>query len=227
MLPSDLASGVVVEAFAATVTYRLEPDGPGSRFPVVLDHLLGGRLSPRDAPAALAELEAIAAGLRTVPREQVVFSLGDLSRRDDADARVDRSARDAHGFFVAEDGRPLVEALREGVLASLASGRPLGISTPRSEAAARSAWLVLAVGLAWAVCGFLFLPHLVLVPLGASRNAHGPAAWTLGLLAAGAGAVQLAAARRPAVASALRRHGLLAAGAGLAATAIVFFLAWR
>lgn len=227
MLPAEIASGVVLEAFAATVTYRLEPNGQGTRFPLVLDHLLAGRLEPAHADAALAELGAIEAELRSVPARSVVYSLADLSRRDDPRALVNRAAADACGYFVAEDGRPLVEVLREGVLVARAAGRPLGLSTPRSNGAMRQAWLLLAVGVAWAAGAFVWLPRVVLVPVGATGSPHGPALWSLGVVAAAGGAVRLAAAKRPAFAAALRRHGLLAVVVGVTLAGALLALAWR
>ncbi len=226
-LPAEIASGVVLEAFAATVSYRLEPDGWGSRFPIVLDHLLAGRLMPSDADSALSELDAIAAGLRALPAERVVFDLADLSRRDDPRARVDRGSPTAHGFFVAEDGRPLVDVLREGVMAARAAGRPLGLSTPRASVHARQGWMLLLAGVAWAVGGAVYFPHLVLVAHGASGAAHGPAAWSMGLVFAAAGASRLIAVKRPAFAAAVRRRGLLSIGIALALVAVLFALSWR
>lgn len=227
MLPAEIASGVVVEAFAATVSYRLEPNGQGTRFPLVLDHLLAGRLDPSRADAALAELETIAAELRSLPASRVVYSLADLSRRDDPRAIVDRAAKDACGYFVAEDGRPLVEALREGILAARATGRPLGLTTPRADGALRQAWALVLIGLAWTAVAVVWLPRVVLVPLGATGSPHGPAVWFLGVVAAAGGAVRLAAVMRPAFAAALRRHGLVAAAVGAAFTCALFALAWR
>lgn len=226
-LPAEVASGAVLEAFAATVSYRLEPDGWASRFPVVLDHLLAGRLGPADVDAALAELDAIASGLRALPRDRIVFDLADLSRRDDPRARVDRAAATAFGFFVAEDGRPLVDVLREGAMAARAAGRPLGLSTPRAAAQSRQAWALLLIGVAWAVGGAVYLPRLVLVPHGASGAAHGPAAWSLGVVLAAGGASRLLAVKRPAFAAAVRRRGLLSIGIALVLVAALFAVTWR
>ena len=227
MLPAEVASGAVVEAFAATVSYRLEPDGIASRFPVVLDHLLAGRLNPYQAGAALVELEEIEQGLRSLPAASVVFSLADLSRRDDPRAEVNRSAQDACSFFVAADGRPLVDVLREGVMAARTSGRPLGLSTPRAAAGRVQAWILIGGGLAWVLAVAAFLPRWVIVPHGSGGNAHGPALWTLGVVAVGAGAVRLAAVERPAFAAGMRSHGALTVALSLAAAFALLAIAWR
>ncbi|HEV8269231.1 MAG TPA: Imm70 family immunity protein, partial [Thermoanaerobaculia bacterium] len=86
--PADLSTPRVLGAFAATLSYRLEPDGMGTRFPIVLDRLLAGRLSPREADTALSELETIAAELRKLSPDKVVWSLHDLTRQGDAGEKV-------------------------------------------------------------------------------------------------------------------------------------------
>src|ERR1039458_6263002 len=108
----DLGPPVVMEGLFATISYRLEPSGRGSRFPTVMARLYEGRLNPSSAPAASRALEEIEAGLALLPLGSVVWSLADLRRRDDSQLPVNRSAKNVCDYFVAGDGRSLVSVLR-------------------------------------------------------------------------------------------------------------------
>src|SRR5262245_17053974 len=60
-----------IRGFFATISQNLEPDGRGSRYPLIMNNLHDGCLEAEYAPAARRELEEIDRGLKMVPVSHV------------------------------------------------------------------------------------------------------------------------------------------------------------
>lgn len=221
----ELADPATLEAFFATVSYRLEPEGWATRFPLTLDGLNAGRLTPAEAPAILAELDLIAAELRALPSRKAVWDYQDTRLREDAGLPVRHGAASLHDYFVAADGRtPLVTRLREVAEAARSRGVAVRVGTARARADFRRAVSLLGFGLAAGTAALVWFPDYVLT----SHGAHdGPLAWAVGYLVASFGAWGLMEARRPALSAWRRRHPWLAWTAALLVTVAVIVAGWR
>lgn len=125
----DIAPDQIMRAVSATISYRLEPNGWASRFPAVLDLLQERRLEASRADQALIELGQIEAELRALPPGRVVWSLDDLRVRNDSKQPVNRSAKNIYDYFVASDGTPVVNKLREIVLACRSQGQTVKVDS--------------------------------------------------------------------------------------------------
>ena len=125
-----LAAQAIIEAFFATVSYCLEPDGWSSRFPVVLNGLYASRFEPQqNADAALRELEIIERELKALPPERAIASLRNLARLDDAHSTVNRGAANLFEYFVVADGKtPILDELRQAVSTARQTGQPVKMS---------------------------------------------------------------------------------------------------
>ncbi len=132
-----LAEQIIIEAFFATVSYRLEPDGWSSRFPVVLNNLYSSRFDPQqDGDAALRELEFIERELKNLPPERAIASLRNLARFDDAQLTVNRRAANLFEYFVTADGKtPILQELRRAVVTARQSQQALVMSVSNSPQA--------------------------------------------------------------------------------------------
>ncbi len=151
----DLGPPLIIEGLFATIRYRLEPGGRGTRYPIVMNRLYGGRMAPLDADATSKELHEIDTGLAHLAPDRVVWSISDLRRRDDSGFAVNHAAGTARDYFIAGDGRPLPPLILEAVQLSRDRNEPLVLSS--SEAAVKSrTYLFLLVtgflGLCWAIC---------------------------------------------------------------------------
>jgi hypothetical protein len=118
----EIASDQIMQALFATISYRLEPDGWATRFPAVLEHLQQGSLGASRADQALMELGQIEAELRSLPPDRVVWSLDNLHVRNDSRQPVNHNAKSIYDYFVAQDGTPVVNKLREIALACRSQG---------------------------------------------------------------------------------------------------------
>lgn len=120
-ITDEIGSGDFLYAFFSTITGNLEPDGWGSRFPILMRQLYAGGLQQSDAADALAELHRVRRELAELPPARVIWSFEDRTQRppwgDDIAGDIDSLAT----YFVTSHGRDLIallaevfEALQEG-----------------------------------------------------------------------------------------------------------------
>jgi 2,3-bisphosphoglycerate-dependent phosphoglycerate mutase len=120
-------SGDFLFAFFSTVRTRLEPDGWGSRFPVVMNELYAGELSGESAPKAVAELDQIREELRKLPPDQLVWDAEDLTKQPPWGENVSKDAADLASAFTTHDGRELFSIFDEAVGYAARAGAPLHV----------------------------------------------------------------------------------------------------
>ena len=89
---TGLASEEILEAFFATITCRLEPDGRGTQFPVVQGDLYFGGVPASRADEAIRELTAIGDELKKLPPSKAVWDMQLFAPRDDSRLPVNRNA---------------------------------------------------------------------------------------------------------------------------------------
>jgi Immunity protein 70 len=177
----ELASERVIQAMFTTIGCRLEPQGRGTRFATAMGDLYSGYLTPTRAPAALRDLQEIEAALRQIPVSDVVWSLSDLRRGDDANEPVNHRATNAFDYFVDIDGRPLISRLRDGVEDCLNRSQVLRVTHPHESRAGVLAGLSMVVlGLAWMILGHTWVPGWVLARR-TSTGKVGIPIWTFGM----------------------------------------------
>lgn len=187
----ELAAPAVVEAFFATITYRLEPQGRGTRFPVVIMGLYGGHLSPQEMPAAVAELDVIAAELRTLAPGKAIGNLGNLTPFRALPPLVNDSAASLFDYFITLTGTPLVAALRSAIDQSRTAELPLTFQSPQVVKDRNASIWAIVGGAAWSLIGYFYFPNFVIVPLGAGPLTGGPLIWPIGLPFLGVGILAL------------------------------------
>jgi 2,3-bisphosphoglycerate-dependent phosphoglycerate mutase len=214
-----------VQAFFATVTYRLEPQGRGSRFPIVMNRLYAGGLDESDLLAAGAELDAIAAELRRIHAGKAIGSLDNLEPFSVRAPLVNERAGSLFDYFVAAGGTPLVVALRSAVEQARVAGSPLKLHSPEVERNRKGAVLSMVFGLAWSAIGYVYFRDYVIVP-GGSHSHSGLLVWPIGLPIAALGAVALLP-HKGRIQTLSRRHEWLAVVAGMALILLWAALTWR
>lgn len=125
----EIAPDNILRALFATISYRLEPGGWATRFPAVLDHLQQGSLDANRAEQALIELGQIETELRSLSPDRVVWSMDDLRVRNDSRQPVNHNAKNVFDYFVARDGKPLINKLRLIVLECRSQGRTVKVDS--------------------------------------------------------------------------------------------------
>jgi hypothetical protein len=122
-----LAPQCILDGLFATIGYRLEPGGTGTRFPITMAQLRLGRLDPAKSDEAAVELDTIARELKAVPFRRAVWNLNNPVPIDDAKMPVNRSAISAYDYFVTTGGSPVLGVLRELVEESRRQQKPIQV----------------------------------------------------------------------------------------------------
>ena len=224
---AEIAAPYVVQAFFATISYRLEPQGRGSRFPVVLMRLYAGQLDPSEMLAAESELDVIGAELRTLPASQAIGSLSSLAPFRAGAPIVNNRAASLFDYFVAVDGTPLVFAFRSVVEQSRVAGMPLAFNSPQGSYNCVIGLVSILIGVTLSVAGYLYFPDYV-ITAPYSRTPSGPLIWPFGLLLAGIGVVCLFEPRRkPSLAPPKQSHILIATAIAMTLLGLWVAFTWR
>jgi 2,3-bisphosphoglycerate-dependent phosphoglycerate mutase len=105
----ELGSGSFFYCFLSTVSARLEPDGWGSRFPVLVNGLYEGNVSPAELPALRDELTTIRAELKRFPPSKVVWDFESWDKRPPWGDNVSAHITDLSNYFVTSDGKDLIQ----------------------------------------------------------------------------------------------------------------------
>jgi hypothetical protein len=220
---------MAMEGLFASISYRLEPNGRGSRFPWIVNLMHSGWLAPSHSLEASRELDQIEAELALLPPEHAVWSLSDLRRMDDRDLAVNHAAQNLRDYFIADNGRTLIAVLREAVLVGLEQNMPVKLASAEAHKQSQNAWLRLIVGLLWITLGYLFFRDWIFATANHTGRAQGPLLWPAGFFVFGEGAARLLLMRYPLMGD---RLGPVVRSIGLpvllmAAGVLYMALAWR
>ncbi|WP_439450029.1 Imm70 family immunity protein [Stenotrophomonas sp. ATs4] len=120
-ITDEIGSRNVLYAFFSTIAGNLEPDGWGSRFPILMRQLYAGRLQQSDAAEALAELHRVRCELAELPPARVIWSFEERIQRPPCGDDIAPDIESLATYFVTAHGRDLIallaevfEALQEG-----------------------------------------------------------------------------------------------------------------
>lgn len=104
-----------LHAFFSTISYNLEPDGWGTRFPTLVNQLYQGELPAGAAGRALEELERARDELKKHPPDDVVWDIENLEAKPPWGDEISEEITDLSNYFVTEDGRDLFDVLHEAL----------------------------------------------------------------------------------------------------------------
>jgi 2,3-bisphosphoglycerate-dependent phosphoglycerate mutase len=120
---TEIGAGAILHGLFSTISANLEPDGWGSRFPVVMNQLYRGTLAPSDCAAALRELRTIETALSDVPARNVVWDFDNPMSAPSPHYLAGADARNAADYFITVNGLNL---LRSGLIESVESAVEFG-----------------------------------------------------------------------------------------------------
>jgi 2,3-bisphosphoglycerate-dependent phosphoglycerate mutase len=112
-ISEEIGTASFFHAFFSTITGNLEPNGWGSRFPILMNELYQGQLERRDAAGALKELEQIRTEFARLATDKVIWDIEDRSKRPPWGDNIADTVTSLENYFVASAGRDLIEMLRE------------------------------------------------------------------------------------------------------------------
>lgn len=114
-ITEEIGSSDFFHAFFCTISGNLEPQGWGSRFPVLMNKLYAGELQQADAESLLTELGIASGELASLSDEKVIWDLQDRRKRPPWGNNIAKTITDLSNYFVTSTGRDLIGILREVV----------------------------------------------------------------------------------------------------------------
>ncbi|MDX1527868.1 MAG: immunity 70 family protein [Gammaproteobacteria bacterium] len=112
-ITTEVGTGDFLHAFFSTVSFHLERDGWGSRFPELFNELYQGDLPPEHCDKVLADLETIKSELASLEPGQVVWDIDNLEAQPPWGDHISEEITSLANYFVTSGGRDLFEVLIE------------------------------------------------------------------------------------------------------------------
>lgn len=107
----EVGSASFLHSFFSTISYHLEPQGWGTRYPSLLKHLYNGTMSWTDAGNAIEELKEVQVKLSDYPPRDVVWDIEDLSKKPPWGENISSDITSLANYFVTSDGNDLINVL--------------------------------------------------------------------------------------------------------------------
>lgn len=100
-----------LHAFFSTISYNLEDNIWGSKYPIMMNELYQGELNWEDASKAIEELKIIQEELKKFSPEHVVWDIEDISKQPPWGNNISTDITDLSNYFVTSDGRDLISVI--------------------------------------------------------------------------------------------------------------------
>lgn len=108
-------------SFFSTISYYLEPDGWGTKYPLLTQYLYRGKLSYDKSSEARANLSEIKDLLKTFPPDKVIWNIDDLSQCPPWGDNISSDITNLSNYFVTNDGEDLFEMLDSAIEYSISN----------------------------------------------------------------------------------------------------------
>lgn len=118
-----------LNAFFATISKNLEPNGWGSRFPALLNSLYQGRLSKENVRQAQGELAVIRAELREFPPENIVWDYSHPEKEPPWGKNISGDIVDLSEYFITSTGRDVFDVINDCLEDALKYGEQVTIES--------------------------------------------------------------------------------------------------
>ncbi|MGG0776455.1 immunity 70 family protein [Bacillus rugosus] len=108
----QVGHGDFLHSFFSTVSYHLEEQGWGSKYPHLLNELYQGKLETKNIEAALEELKDIKERLKEYSPSQVIWDIEDINKRPPWGDNISEDITDLSNYFVTSDGEDFISLLK-------------------------------------------------------------------------------------------------------------------
>ena len=124
-----IGTGSFLHCFFSTIAARLENGNWGSKYPILMNQLYQGEISPEDIDSVNNELNDIKAELKKLETGQVVWDIDDRSKQPPWGDKVAERITDLSNYFVTSDGKDLFEVFYSATDACQRVNRNLAIKS--------------------------------------------------------------------------------------------------
>lgn len=116
-----------LHAFFSTISFHLEPDGWGTRYPELMNELYQGRISQGAAVKVLDDVSEARERLKAFPPSEVVWDIANPEAKPPWGDDISTDVTDLSNYFVTSTGRDLFEVLIECLKALKSEGGDLTV----------------------------------------------------------------------------------------------------
>lgn len=102
-----------LHAFFSTISYHLEPNGWGSRFPELMNDLYQCQLSPSHAQNVLEDVKVIREELKRFTPDKVIWDIENLNALPPWGDQISHEITNLSNYFITSTGRDLFDVLIE------------------------------------------------------------------------------------------------------------------
>lgn len=106
-----LGTSDFVHSFFSTISYHLEKDGWGTKYPHLMKELYSGRLPFENIPKAIEEAKEVHEKLKLFSPSEVVWDIEDLSKQPPWGDNISTDITDLSNYFYTSGGKDMFEML--------------------------------------------------------------------------------------------------------------------
>ncbi|PDZ94056.1 hypothetical protein CON36_35845 [Bacillus cereus] len=106
-----LGTADFVHSFFSTISFHLEKEGWGTRYPHLMKELYNGRLEFRNIPNAIKEAKEAREKLKLFSPSEVVWDIEDLSKQPPWGDNISADITDLSNYFYTSGGKDMFEML--------------------------------------------------------------------------------------------------------------------
>ena len=107
----QVGRGDFAKCFFYTISYRLEPDGWGTKYPLLMGDFYDGKLENKYVPLLRKEVEEVREKLKAFSPDLVVYNFDDPSEPPIWGVDISDEITDLSNYFVTSDGRDTFDVL--------------------------------------------------------------------------------------------------------------------
>ncbi|MBA2871433.1 hypothetical protein HNQ85_001703 [Anoxybacillus calidus] len=100
-----------LHSFFSTISFHLEEEGWGTKYPLLMNDLYNDKLKWHDVPKARNQLKEIEEQLSKYSPEQVVWDIDDLSKVPPWGDKISSKVTNLANYFATSEGKTFFEVL--------------------------------------------------------------------------------------------------------------------
>lgn len=108
----ELGHSDFVHSFFSTISYHLEKEGWGTKYPLIMNDLYYDKLNWEEVSVAKDNLIEIEQKLSKYSPNEVIWDIGDLSQKPPWGDNISSKVTNLANYFATTDGKTFFEVLR-------------------------------------------------------------------------------------------------------------------
>ncbi|MBO1628174.1 immunity 70 family protein [Bacillus arachidis] len=125
----QLGTSDFVHSFFSTISFHLEKDGWGTKYPFLMKELYSGTLKAENVSKAIEEAKDVHEKLKMFLPSEVIWDIEDLSKQPPWGDKISSDITDLSNYFVTSDGKDMFEVLFYALNEALEENTDLEIKT--------------------------------------------------------------------------------------------------